>query len=421
MGVSVRRRGKAWWVFVRHKNRRKAKKVGDREAARRVAKEITERLAREDLQLPLVMPEETLKIYSEEWLKAAGSTLKASTIRFYRDHLENHVIPLLGSQVLSTLARRDVKRLLIELRKKGLQPKTITGVVRTLSRILSEAVEDEKLPANPALRPGRLRRGLSDPNNLKKVPIDPYTRDEAKKLAETARQFFPDWFTFLLCALRTGLRLGELRALEWGDLDWQQRFVHVERNFVEGEFTTPKNGSTRNVDMSLQLHATLRVWRRLQQALWLTRGRPQPDLVFPSEVGTPLDDSKIRKAMRAIEKKAEVRRRRSSFHVLRHTFGSLLIQQGESLVYVMEQMGHSSIQVTVDVYGHLVPGGDRDAVDRLDDGPEGATNGNLSATAAKKAHVKKSRKSCGISGEPPGNRTLNPQIKSSAQLTADRL
>ena len=61
-----------------------------------------------------------------------------------------------------------------------------------------------------------------------------------------------------------------------------------------------------------------------------------------------------------------MRRRRSIVHVMRHTFGSLLIQQGESLAYVRDQMGHASIQVTVDIYGHLVPGGNRAAVDRLD-------------------------------------------------------
>ena len=83
-------------------------------------------------------------------------------------------------------------------------------------------------------------------------------------------------------------------------------------------------------------------------------------------------------AMFAIVTKAEVRRRRSVVHVLRHTFASLLIQQGESLTYVKEQMGHASIQVTADIYGHLVPGGNRSAVDRLDS----ATFRNPGATDA---------------------------------------
>ena len=87
---------------------------------------------------------------------------------------------------------------------------TATGVVRTLSTVLSEAVEDEKLPANPALRPGRLRRKLRDPNAPKRRVVDPYTRDDVERLLEAARQHYPEWFTFLLCGLRTGMRLGEL-------------------------------------------------------------------------------------------------------------------------------------------------------------------------------------------------------------------
>ena len=69
----------------------------------------------------------------------------------------------------------------------------------------------------------------------------------------------------------------------------------------------------------------------------------------------------------AICTKAEIRIRPCIVHVTRHTFASLLLQQGESLTYVRDQMGHGSIQVTVDVYGHLVAGENRQAVDRLDD------------------------------------------------------
>ena len=94
-------------------------------------------------------------------------------------------------------------------------------------------------------------------------------------------------------------------------------------------------------------------------------------MVFPSRLGTLLDDANVRHIFKRGLEKAELRQIR--FHDLRHTFASLLIQQGESLAYVKEQMGHSSIQVTVDVYGHLVPGGNRAAVDRLDDAQPSAT------------------------------------------------
>jgi len=95
--------------------------------------------------------------------------------------------------------------------------------------------------------------------------------------------------------------------------------------------------------------------------------------------------------------------------VTRHTFGSLLIQQGESLTYVKEQMGHASIQITVDIYGHLVPGGNRAAVDRLD---SDASVRIPHASEASRMVVAVGAKSFVFSGEPGGNRTPNPQIKS---------
>jgi integrase len=90
------------------------------------------------------------------------------------------------------------------------------------------------------------------------------------------------------------------------------------------------------------------------------------DFVFPSEVGTVMNPDNIyhRYFLPSLEK-AKLRRFR--LHDLRHTFGSLLIQDGASLAYVKEQMGHSSVQVTVDVYGHLIPGANISWIDRLDE------------------------------------------------------
>ena len=78
-----------------------------------------------------------------------------------------------------------------------------------------------------------------------------------------------------------------------------------------------------------------------------------------------MDASNLRKVFNKLLTVAKLRQIR--FHDLRHTFASLLIQQGESLAYIRDQLGHSSIQVTVDTYGHLVPGGNRQAVDKLDE------------------------------------------------------
>ena len=129
--------------------------------------------------------------------------------------------------------------------------------------------------------------------------------------------------------------------------------------------------------MSAQLAETLKTLLTSRKAETLRKGWPQvPDWVFCNEEGGPLDGDNLRhRVFYKTLAKADLRRVR--FHDLRHTFASLLLQQGESPAYVKEQMGHSSIQVTVDIYGHLIPGANRQAVDRLDD----ATGRNPGATA----------------------------------------
>ena len=96
------------------------------------------------------------------------------------------------------------------------------------------------------------------------------------------------------------------------------------------------------------------------------KGGTAVHLAFPDRDGGPMDgDNFRRRVFYALLEKADIPRIR--FHDIRHTFASLLLQQGESLHFVKEQMGHASIQTTVDVYGHLVPGSNRNAVNKLDD------------------------------------------------------
>jgi integrase len=106
-----------------------------------------------------------------------------------------------------------------------------------------------------------------------------------------------------------------------------------------------------------------------------------PEWVFCSETGGLLDGDNLRhRVFYSLLNVSGLRKIR--FHDLRRTFASLLLQQGESPVYVKEQMGHSSIAITVDLYGHLIPGGNRQAVDRLDEPVKPRWDGDGSATFA---------------------------------------
>jgi hypothetical protein len=194
---------------------------------------------------------------------------------------------------------------------------------------------------------------------------DSRTHLEAHQFLEAVREKIPEYYPFFLCALRTGIRLGELLALQWGDVDVTGRFLEVRRNLVAGRLTSTKNTNRRRVDMSLKLTETLRELHRARKAASLKAGKPVPQWVFINSDGTALDGDNVRhRVFYRLLESAKLREIR--FHDLRHTFASLLIQNGAPLTYVKEQMGHSSIQVTVDVYGHLVPSANRAEVDRLD-------------------------------------------------------
>ena len=196
----------------------------------------------------------------------------------------------------------------------------------------------------------------------------------------TCQERFRAAYPFVSLLARTGLRLGEAIALQWGDLDFHSRFIEVRHTWSGGKLTSSKSGKTRRVDMSRQLTDTLKalLLERKKETLRKDWGE-MPEWVFSSETGTPLRPQNFRdRIWRKLLTATGLRYIR--IHDLRHTFASLLVQNGKSLAYVKEQLGHHSIRITVDTYGHLVPGGNKAAVDRLD-GLENTTIRNLSATS----------------------------------------
>jgi integrase len=201
----------------------------------------------------------------------------------------------------------------------------------------------------------------------------------------------PGWYPALLAAARTGLRFCEWTALRPDDLDFRGGAVLVQRRMYLGKLSTPKNKKGRRVDMSQQLAAVLQGWLTLRAAEAAVEGRPPAEWLFPGPSGKPVTDTYFSaRVWRPLLRRAGVRYRPP--HQLRHTYASLLIQQGESLAYVQSQLGHASIRQTVDTYCHWLPGSNRHAVDRLDrigpplvrpgeTAPERATIRNPRATA----------------------------------------
>jgi integrase len=381
MGVLVReipKRSRTWYVKVNYRGERRAKKFGKKEEAEAYARKLRDRIADGEFNLPPKEEENQLTFgqYAEKWIEGhVRNNLKPRTAEGYRANLARHIFPDFEHRPLAAITREDIKALChrklesgrIKPRKladgtmeRSLSRKSVSQIARILGSLFSHAVEDGAIKVNPAEKPGRYIKTTD-----RKEKSDFLTPEEGKILLDSTKTHFPRFHPLLLAALRTGMRKGELLGVKWGDVDWIGKFIEVKRTKWKNKVFTPKSGKSRRVDMSDQLAAILTDHRRKMATEALADGRPLPEWVFVSPVGTPLDESKVSKEFKRCLAKAGLRHIR--FHDLRHSFASFLLSNGESLTYVRDQLGHSSIGITADIYGHLVPGANQRAVNALDD------------------------------------------------------
>jgi len=367
MGVKVRQKvrgkGKPWWVFVSHNGKRTSKQVGDKGAAEKVASEIRARLqlGKYDFEetKPKIRP--LFSAFAEGFMDTYSAMHhKPSTRQSYRGALDRHVLPFFGDKYLNEITRKDVKEFIALKRQEGLSPATVRNLKAYLSAILADAVDDEWIVANPASRTGRFT-GSSNGSD-----IAPLSWEEKAKLEEALEEHYPRHYPLFLTAFRTGMRIGELIALQPGDLDFNGGFIEVRRAAARGRITTPKNGKGRRVDMSKGLALALKahLTRRKKEALKRGWGEP-PEWLFYNEEGGMIDINNVRKRVfyKALDQ-AELRRVR--VHDLRHTYATLRIAKGDNIADVSNQLGHSSVKITLDIYYHWMPGGKKDEVDELD-------------------------------------------------------
>ena len=408
MAVKVRERppssGK-WWIFTDWKGKRSARFIPQgKRAAEDIAKRISEKLnlieSNRDhgvsfsfRELVLGQPDPPappasivtgplFAPYAENWLDGCEARgLKHTTHRAYKVILDTHLKPAFGTKHLSEIDRKAVrafamkKRDTVITRKTKKTPglevaaktarktsaRTVQHILCCLSSIFNQAIEDGLVQHNPALKPGKILKIKSTAED-----VNPFSREEETVFLQVVQEGWPAYYPFFLFLLRTGCRLGEAIALQPGDVDFRGRFIQIRRNFTNGRLTTPKNGKSRRIDLSTRLAEVLKQHLVNQELEALGKDRSKPEWMFCTKIGTRLDPDNVRQQIfyKLLE---QTHIRRIRIHDLRHTFATRLLMNGESPAYVKEQMGHSSIQVTVDLYCHWIPGSNRQAVDRLDD------------------------------------------------------
>lgn len=419
MGVSVRQKDGNWYIFVRHHGERVAQKFEKEEEATLVAQAVRHAIAlgqfdiaalkkREEAKPKASIP--ALREYYEKTIQPLWEgSLSRNTYKSYDGSFRVHILPELGDIPVNEITRDQIKKLVTGLRKKPitvahrkkaedgeasiidvtsrkdkprlLSKETIRNIVAALRAAFTEAVESNVVVANPAVRLGKFYKEASQ----FREEIDPFTADEVTKLLQTTKDHFSfDNYVLLLTLFHCGLRAGEAAGLYWSDLDVKNKLLFVRRQFTRGKEGKPKTRKKRAVDVSTVLLAELQALKKTRQTEYLAAGKNEiPELIFlgPGQIEwsegdqgkkiqvgrkdrnhVDMDNFRNRVFWKACDK-AKIRRRR--LHDTRHSFASLLLSNGEPLKYVSAQLGHSSIRMTADVYGHLEIGSNRAAMDRL--------------------------------------------------------
>lgn len=310
----------------------------------------------------------TVRQYGERWLKGhVAQHCRERTARLYRAILEQHVYPTLGDLPLAAVTRQHLKALLAAKAEAKLKRGTLKNIVVPLRAMLNEAVDEGLILGTPAAKLWKRVRGRTEQEARKVTALS--ARELASVLA-AADERFPEHADVIYLLAWTGLRLSEACGLQWGDVDLTGRFLEVRRTasyrarrILVG---APKSGKARRVDLPAALVDRLAARQSFREAEAVVAGRELSPWVFPAptDESKPVNGAFLRfKVWYKLLRAAKLRAVR--LHDLRHTYASLLLQAGTPMIYVKEQLGHSSINVTVDLYGHVRPGENRHAVDQL--------------------------------------------------------
>jgi integrase len=303
------------------------------------------------------------------WLDSCeAAELERATLVDYRRHLELHIVPLLGAVKLAQLTVPVVRGFADALRKGGTSPAMVRKLRVSLSAILTDALERGLVGQNVIKGMRKQRRGNEADRHRGrlKVGVDIPTPDEVRTFIAHLES---RWRPLFLTAIFTGLRASELRGLRWSDVDLTRGEIHVrqraDRYRVIGR---PKSEtSERSVPLPPMVVNALREHR-------LACPKGEQDLVFPNDAGNVYDHASIIKRglvplmIKAGLIDAKGKAKYTGMHSLRHFYASWCINRRVDgglelpLKVVQARLGHASIQMTADTYGHLFP--------RSDDGAE---------------------------------------------------
>jgi integrase len=371
-----RRRGDQWYVKLRAPDPARPGRVKQtkrllgpawKDRGRPPAGYYTRKLAEQELQAMLTDARRgtlaivtgtgrTLRDACNEWFAYLETERgrHPATLKDYRWAVDRYIVPEFGGDTrLADITTEQVDGLRERLLREGnLSRRSVQKIMILLFGICKRAKRRKWIPANPCDDAERVTLRPSGHFNA-------LTVEEVYAIARAADDTM--MAAIIVTAAMTGLRMGELRALRWRDIDFASRTVHVRENFVGGRLGRPKSGKVRSVPLADQVAVELDGLSRRED--FTLPG----DLVFPSVTGVHVDDKDVRAAFYAALAAAGMAHRREGddpivFHDLRHTFGTLCASNGIPVGDIQTYMGHSDVKTT-QIYMHHAP--KHDAAEKL--------------------------------------------------------
>lgn len=369
MGIKIRWIRNKWYVVIDWHGKRKTIAVGpDRKEAEIIKAQLEAGLLVGDQDgVERILGEQTastptLGKYGEKWVQELNLTRrKASTRTRYLQCFRLHIQPCkIAAARLNKIDYASLKEFILELKGRycvskpaPLGKNSIKIILVVLRLILEEAEADGHIKGNPAANK-KLSQFYRDAGRFEE--IHPFTLKEVHQIEDIFKERYPWYYALVVCLFRTGIRAGEARGLEWGDINLHTRKITIRRNWSYGwKVSHPKTTAGRRaIDISSDLVDVLQGWKAQLKEYWLKKGYQDPGLVFPSSTGGPFNSPGFQKRYwtRAQELLGlEIRR----VHDTRHTFASLLLSGGVPITRVAYLLGHASVGTTLQFYAHYLP------------------------------------------------------------------
>ncbi len=314
-------------------------------------------------------PQQTVKQYLEQWLEQVHKpAIRLSSYIKYRGLLDRDILPALGHLRLQKLTPQHVQALYARKLEEGLTARTIHSIHSLLHKALDTAVHWDLVSRNVCDL-------VSQPRPCQHE-IRPLNKDQAMQLLKAAREHRLE--ALLTLAVATGMRRGELLSLRWQDINLADACLHVRHTMnrilghgiVESEPKTPQG--KRKIMLPQFAVEALKEQRTRQQEARLQAGSAwrDQDLVFSNIYGGYLDPGNTLRIFHKLVEEAGLPHLR--FHDLRHSAATILLGMGVHPKVVQELLGHSKIGITMDIYSHILPSMQQEAMGKMQDAFEEA-------------------------------------------------